>query len=373
LTRAARVRVLSSCPPASLRLANAASRPAPRAPSACRRSSIARAAVGTPASRSTAGTPSLLGTAQLRAVVDAARAAFACEPDLELTVEARVGDVDAARLDAWVAAGVTRSSLGVQSFDAVVRRGVGRRSDEEAILRALAVARAAGIPARIVDLIQGLPDQTPASFARDLAILDQSDATGVSLYPLVIMPGSALARRGHAPVDVEAAWRFHACALDAFDPARGHPRLRAFRRLGPGQRGDASADRCRYLFAQASEIDLLPVGAGAHGRVGSLVAMGGGDVDRWIAGASPTIVEHHPDVPRLNAALALCEGDGATRARLEDVVPTFAPHLDALIELRLVGARDGDGETLITTQAGDFWAGNVSAMLCATFAEERGG
>lgn len=109
------------------------------------------------------GTPTIVGQAAFLEVMSLLRACFTFEPDAEIAVE-----VDPRRLDADMAAalgsaGVTRASLGIQTFDPVVQRAVNRVQTPEVTRTCVDRLRGAGITALNVDLLYGLPHQTAES------------------------------------------------------------------------------------------------------------------------------------------------------------------------------------------------------------------
>ncbi|MGH7124747.1 MAG: oxygen-independent coproporphyrinogen III oxidase [Stellaceae bacterium] len=109
------------------------------------------------------GTPTIVGSGAFLALMSALRERFVFEPDAETAVE-----IDPRRLDADIAAalataGVTRASIGIQTFDPVVQRAVNRVQSLEATQACVARLRSAGITALNVDLLYGLPHQTVAS------------------------------------------------------------------------------------------------------------------------------------------------------------------------------------------------------------------
>ena len=110
------------------------------------------------------GTPSLMdteGLARLLALIPGA-------PWAEATIEAAPGTVTRRRASAWVEAGITRASLGVQSFMAPELARTGRRHTPEMVEAEVILLRDAGIAEINIDLIAGLPGQTPASWRESL-------------------------------------------------------------------------------------------------------------------------------------------------------------------------------------------------------------
>ena len=139
------------------------------------------------------GTPSLLRPESLARLVAAVRGAFAGEPD-EVTLEANPSTLECERLPGFRAAGIDRVSLGVQSFDDVTLRRLGRAHRAVLLPRSLAACRAAGFRRLSLDLIAAAPDQTPASLERDLAAALAADPDHLSVYELTLEPGTPFAR-----------------------------------------------------------------------------------------------------------------------------------------------------------------------------------
>lgn len=155
------------------------------------------------------GTPSRLGpdgVARMIALV-AERASMAA--DAEVTLEANPEDVtpDAAR--AWRAAGVTRLSLGVQSFDDAVLRWMHRVHDGDAAARAVETVRDAGFEDFSLDLIFALPEALRRVWPRDLERATALRPTHVSLYGLTVEPRTPLSRwRERGEVDESPEERY---------------------------------------------------------------------------------------------------------------------------------------------------------------------
>ncbi|HEY2798782.1 MAG TPA: radical SAM family heme chaperone HemW [Thermoanaerobaculia bacterium] len=129
------------------------------------------------------GTPSLLPPAAVSRLLASLRERFELRAGAEVTLEANPEDVSAAAVAAWVEAGVTRISVGVQSLEDAELAAVGRRHDARRAAAALETLVRAGV-AVSGDLILGLPLQTEDSFARSLEGLCDAGVSHVSVYLL---------------------------------------------------------------------------------------------------------------------------------------------------------------------------------------------
>jgi oxygen-independent coproporphyrinogen-3 oxidase len=115
------------------------------------------------------GTPNLLAPADLRRISDRLAARFAGTARSEIAVELDPRTLDRDAVRALADVGVTRASLGVQDFDPRVQAAINRRQPYALVAQAAAWLRDHGIAAINVDLMYGLPHQTPASMARTIA------------------------------------------------------------------------------------------------------------------------------------------------------------------------------------------------------------
>ena len=122
------------------------------------------------------GTPTVLAPEQLEQLFDAARKNFFISSNAEITVECAPGTLSDEMIQTLVACGVTRVSLGVQSFVECEAHGVGRKHNREIVANEIARLRQHAIHDINVDLIAGLPHQTCASWDQSL---DQVIALGV--------------------------------------------------------------------------------------------------------------------------------------------------------------------------------------------------
>jgi putative oxygen-independent coproporphyrinogen III oxidase len=113
------------------------------------------------------GTPSYVPPPELARLLDTLRRSFDLESAAEVTIEANPDDVAPDLPESWAAMGVTRVSVGIQSFDDRELAAVGRRHDAAGARRALVSLGRAGLSLS-ADLILGLPDQTAETFGRSV-------------------------------------------------------------------------------------------------------------------------------------------------------------------------------------------------------------
>ena len=140
------------------------------------------------------GTPTLLPPGDLARLLARLAELLPFAPGAEVTVEANPETVDAAMADGLAGAGVTRVSMGAQSFDDRVLAALGRVHDAARVGAAVATLRAAGVPAINLDLIYGGPGEDAASWSATLAAAVALGPEHLSAYALTIEPATKFGR-----------------------------------------------------------------------------------------------------------------------------------------------------------------------------------
>jgi oxygen-independent coproporphyrinogen-3 oxidase len=245
------------------------------------------------------GTPSLWEPAEIARVVAAARRAPGLTAGAEITLEANPVEVTPTLLGALREAGINRLSLGVQALHDELLAKVDRRHDAAQALAAIEAVRGAGFVSWTIDLMFGLPGQTPASWEADLERFLGLDVPHASIYALTVEPKTPLAllvRKGRVALPGEDPQTDMLLATRRVLTAAGYEHYEVSSYARPGHR---SVHNSGYW----DMTPFLGLGAGAHGfvsptrwrnlrRVGPYVAaaMGGG---------LPTHEEEHLDAPTL--------------------------------------------------------------------------
>jgi len=156
------------------------------------------------------GTPSMLTPAQVGSLLEALGTHFGLAPGAEISLEMDPASFDGPRLAGYLAAGVNRVSLGGQSFDDAVLARLGRRHRSTDLLQAaswLHQARQGGdLASWSLDLIQGLPEQGLAAWRQQLAQAVALAPPHLSIYDLIIEPGTVFAwRQGRGELELPDA------------------------------------------------------------------------------------------------------------------------------------------------------------------------
>jgi len=205
------------------------------------------------------GTPSLFTPEAIARLLAAARRTLALARDAEVTLEANPGAIERGAFREYRAAGVTRVSLGAQSFDAARLAALGRIHSPAETRRAAGELHAAGLDNFNLDLMYALPGQEPAGALRDLEEALALAPAHLSHYQLTLEPGTVFAAQPPMlPDEDQAALMLEECGARL--AAAGYARYEVSAYARPGR-------QCRHNLNYWRFGDYLGVGAGAHGKL----------------------------------------------------------------------------------------------------------
>ena len=215
------------------------------------------------------GTPTALSAGELRTVTDAIRQNFDLTPQTEFTIEAgRPDSVTDDKFDVIRAAGATRISINPQTFSDDVLRTIGRRHTSGQTETALQMARRHGFDNINMDLIAGLPTDTPDSFRRSLEKTLSFSPENITVHTLAHKRASTLVTKQLETGSVEAAGEMLSYAMQRLTEEGYRPYymyrqsncLGNLENVGWAKHGFA----CRYnIFMMEETHTVLAVGAGA--------------------------------------------------------------------------------------------------------------
>ena len=210
------------------------------------------------------GTPSVLEPAELAAIVDACRDAFALSSEAEVTVEANPESSTLERLEGFRRAGANRLSFGVQSFSDVELQRLGRLHSAQTARQAVSHARAAGFDNLSLDLMMWLPGQRPVDFLTSVDALIAEQPDHASLYLLEIYPNAPLrdemARAGWSVAPDDDAAEMYLQGMERLERA-GYAQYEISNVARPGRQS-------RHNLKYWTEGEWLAFGPGAHATYG---------------------------------------------------------------------------------------------------------
>lgn len=204
------------------------------------------------------GTPSLLSAGAVDRMLAMFRACLNLLPDAEITLEANPGTAEASRFKDYVASGINRMSLGIQSFDDQALKILGRIHDADQARAAITMAQAA-VDRVNLDVMFALPGQTPDACLRDLRQALSFGTQHLSLYNLTLEPNTVFAKYPpNVPSDDEAAVLQDLVAQTLADAGFDRYEVSAYAK--PGQ-------HCLHNLNYWEFGDYLGIGPGAHSKL----------------------------------------------------------------------------------------------------------
>jgi putative oxygen-independent coproporphyrinogen III oxidase len=204
------------------------------------------------------GTPSLFSPEAIDRLLGDLRARLMVEPDCEVTLEANPGTFEKDRFRAFRQAGVTRLSVGVQSFDDTRLKALGRVHDSAQAVGAVEEA-ALAFETFNLDLMYALPGQTMEQLERDMVQALALMPPHLSVYHLTIEPNTYFAKFPPQLPDEDAAYAM----LDRITEMTAGDGLERYEVSAYAKPGH----RCRHNLNYWQFGDYVGLGAGAHSKI----------------------------------------------------------------------------------------------------------
>jgi putative oxygen-independent coproporphyrinogen III oxidase len=317
------------------------------------------------------GTPSLMEAATVQGILDRVRDTWTLANDVEITLEANPGSVEAARFEGYAKAGVNRVSLGIQSLDPEDLRRLGRMHTVDEAAKAIAIAQST-FQRVSIDLIYARQNQTLAAWRDELRRALDFGTSHLSLYQLTIEDGTVFGQmhaknllRGLPEEDL---------SVDLFELTQeitrsaGLPAYEVSNHARPG-------DESRHNLIYWRMGDYAGIGPGAHGRLSLESTRFATEAERlpapWLdrtlktPGSAETtnrLLADDRAAEYLMFALRLKEG--ASLSRFADLAgaPLSAT---ALSEMAALGFLQQDGDVIRTTDSGVMMLNGVLRALLA--------
>ncbi|MEZ4757379.1 MAG: radical SAM family heme chaperone HemW [Flavobacteriales bacterium] len=309
------------------------------------------------------GTPSLLPPERIASFLELSHDLLRVQHDAEITLEANPDDITAERLATWQAAGITRISLGTQSFRNERLQWMGRAHDAAQALTSIGLIAKAGFTSWTIDLIYGLPQMTLAEWDEQLTIALDHGMPHLSAYCLTVEPRTALdhqvrKRMVHMPGDDAQSAQFEHL-IDRMEAAG----LEQYEISNFARSGHRSQHNSSYWAG----IPYLGIGPSAHSYNGSTRRWNVANNARYttaIAAGEPYWEEELLSrTDRVNEALmtGLRTATGVDLAALDgDVLGLHRSYIEALVSK---GHGQLHGTRLALTKAGRHFADRIASDL----------
>jgi oxygen-independent coproporphyrinogen-3 oxidase len=307
---------------------------------------------------------------------------FTFTPGGEYSIEVDPRTVDAQRLDTLAELGFNRLSFGVQDFDPAVQKAVHRVQPAEQVFALVEAARARGFESINVDLIYGLPKQSPESFDRTLAQVATLRPDRIALYAYAHLPERFKPQRRIAIVELPTG----GSKISMLSRS-----LKAFREAGYVYVGMdhfalpedslAVAKRQGRLhrnfqgYSTQPDCDLIALGVSSIGRIGATYSQNAKTLEEYYDaldnGQFPVVrglALSRDDLVRRAVIMALmCQGqvqfESINLAYLVDFSIYFAKELEALQLLQEQGMVTVDAQSIQVTDQGWFFVRAVAMVF----------
>ncbi|XBP72339.1 oxygen-independent coproporphyrinogen III oxidase [Polaromonas hydrogenivorans] len=328
------------------------------------------------------GSPTFLSDGELRELMAMLRRSFSLAPDGEYSIEVDPRTVDSTRLATLAGLGFNRLSFGVQDFDPAVQKAVHRVQPAEQVFSLMAAARLIGFESINIDLIYGLPQQTPESFDRTLAQVLQLRPDRIALYAYAHLPqrfkpqrridvdklpdaGAKLSMLSRSLAAFQGAGYVHV-GMDHF--ALPDDALAVAKRQGRLHRNFQG-------YSTQPDCDLIGLGVSAIGKVGATYSQNTKTLEEYYdyldQGRLPVVrglALSRDDLVRRSVIMALmCQGqlefESIELAYLIDFNSYFAAELAILHGMQEQGLVEVDDTSLQITKTGWYFVRGVAMVF----------
>jgi oxygen-independent coproporphyrinogen-3 oxidase len=336
------------------------------------------------------GTPTFLSRDEMAELVGLTDAHFERLPDAEMSIEVDPRRVEPGRMAFLAQLGFNRLSVGVQDFDARVQQAVHRIQSEEETRRVIDEARASGFRSVNLDLIYGLPRQTPASFAATLDRVLDISPDRIALYSYAHLPSVFKPQRRIVEAELPSAQH----KLDILTLAIGRLTGAGYVYIGmdhfakPGDELAVAQSQGRLQrnfqgYSTHAESDILGFGVSAIGRVGPTYYQNLKTLDDYYAaldaGRLPVLrgLELNQDdlVRRAVIQSLMCHFalsiESIEISHLVDFRRYFAQELDALKSLEQDGLVEVRPDWIVVTPRGRLLVRAVCSVFDRYLRQER--
>ncbi|GAB2459151.1 oxygen-independent coproporphyrinogen III oxidase [Comamonas humi] len=328
------------------------------------------------------GTPTFLSDAGLVRLMDLLRRRLRLVPGGEYSIEIDPRTVTRERLQLLAGLGFNRLSFGVQDFEPAVQKAVHREQEAGQVFELVRAARELGFESINVDLIYGLPLQTPQSFARTMALVRELRPDRIALYAYAHLPERFKAQRRIATADLPAPADKLAMLAQAVAAlqAGGYVYI-GMDHFALPQDALAVAKRQGRLhrnfqgYSTYPDCDLLALGVSAIGRIGATYSQNAKTLDEYYdlidQGQIPVVrglALSRDDLIRRAVIMALmCQGnlvvESIEQAWLIDFGRYFAPELAQLQAMQAQGLVQVGSDEIAVTEMGWYFVRGIALVF----------
>ena len=328
------------------------------------------------------GTPTFLSDEELRDLLGMLKRSFRLAPGGEYSIEVDPRTVSPERLDVLAEIGFNRLSFGVQDFDATVQKAVHRVQPADQVFALMEAARERGFESINVDLIYGLPQQTPESFDRTLALMTQLKPDRIALYAYAHLPERFKPQRRIITIELPGAAakvtmmsRSMSALLDAGYVYVGMDHFALPNDSLAVAKRQGRLHRNFQGYSTQPDCDLIGLGVSSIGRIGATYSQNAKTLEEYYDsldnGKFPVVrglALSRDDLVRRAVIMALmCQGhvsfESIELAYLVDFAHYFSQEMSALESLQEQGLVTLDSTGIQVTADGWFFVRAVAMVF----------
>lgn len=298
------------------------------------------------------GTPTTLNAEALREVLRALREYFNLSADVEITIETTVTELTDEKLQMFKEEGVTRFSVGVQTFNDEGRKLMGRIGSGETAYEKLKQMKDMGFKTLSMDLIYNYPGQTKEDLEEDLDKIIALELDGFSMYSLIDMKATTI----EDAQDINQDTVFFDIISEKMKKA-GYRFLELTKMV--------TRDQYKYVMNRHEGMDTLPLGAGAGGSVGGLMLMNAINLDQYEESIKTFGERNGMLFSPAYRDLAIFKGT-LQKGYLPEDISVYVDRVQyekTLLEMLEKGYVEKEGNSYHFTSKGIFWGNNISRLL----------
>ncbi|QMV74708.1 oxygen-independent coproporphyrinogen III oxidase [Comamonas piscis] len=336
------------------------------------------------------GSPTFLTDAGLSRLMDMVKQRFQLQPGGEYSIEVDPRTVSRERLQHLYLLGFNRLSFGVQDFDPLVQKAVHREQPAEQVFALVAQAREIGFESINIDLIYGLPQQNPQSFARTMEQVNALRPDRIALYAYAHLPERFKPQRRIQAQDLPSATDKLAMLAQALAALEGagyvyvgmdhfalpDDALAVAKRQGRLHRNFQG-------YSTQPDCDLMALGVSAIGRIGPTYSQNAKTLEEYYdlidQGQIPVVrglALTRDDLLRRAVIMGLmCQGslaiESLEQAWLIDFAQYFAAELSQLRELQEQGLVQLSDDTINVTELGWYFVRGVAMVFDKNLQADR--
>ena len=315
------------------------------------------------------GTPTALDAGDILRLVSTIKKLYPLTNDCEITFEGRFFNFGEDKIEAAIAAGVNRFSLGVQTFDTQIRKSIGRKEPKEKLIETLTLIREMGKATAIIDLIYGLPGQTLDIWEKDIDTYLSLNIDGCDLYQLNVFTGgplekSVLKKALPKPATLREQADYFVRGIEMMEAAHQ-------RRLSLTHWANNARERSLYNIFSRGRSECLPLGSGAGGWLDNYMFFVEGDLKDYLAAVKadkkPLSMGFKGSEKNLllkdisfQIELGYCDLNMLSLKHNLDILSMVRPVISQWEKVGLIKFANG---CIYLTRSGEYWAVNMAQSL----------